>query len=364
VKKNNVHNGSVNPRPQNINDRDNNLTNEFLRNNKETIENISKPVFSQPYVIKTYTSELLKNGYKSEAVQSSIDSETIDAQAEGDSDYEFLKFFNGITYKINYNILFCTKHNRNLFEDPAAKNYLQELITQRYDSSSSVDLESIDINGNNVLIQCKASPVYSSFDILSGIKEITSQKFREKFPQFYEKGYNSLWSRHFMIHTDEISQEERAAFVKYHKLLANTHKVIKEKPAGLVLEDINYDILFVTRRNREIITGEFKEALEHAILNTFFKDKWNHIKINNLQLGRNYVNINISVTGRDNPNKIIYDIKRDAASLLKKKYPEIIKTTSLWTQSYLISTENIPDEIKDNYIAFHKENFTHKLLKK
>lgn len=145
--------------------------------------------------------------------------------------------------------------------------------------------------------------------------------------------------------------------------LDGTRKYIKKKKAHLsvlqgALEKVNYEILFITRRNREILEGELKEYLQNAIFNALKKEKWEGTIVNKLIIGSNYCNISVNIEVNNLPHKLIYDLKRETYTALSKKYPKIIGKTALWTHSYLISMGEIPEEIKIGYTEFHKENYS------
>ena len=115
---------------------------------------------------------------------------------------------------------------------------------------------------------------------------------------------------------------------------------------------IQYHLVWCSKRRKPVLVGEVKERLEQIIRQV--ADELG-IKVLELSINPNHVNLLISAYPTIPVHKIIRRIKGRSSNILRREFPELLKLPSLWTRSYYVSTIGAASkEAVEKYIEAQK----------
>jgi putative transposase len=115
---------------------------------------------------------------------------------------------------------------------------------------------------------------------------------------------------------------------------------------------IQYHLVWCPKRRKPVLVGKVKERLEQIIYQV--ADKLG-IKVLELAINPDHVNLIISAHPTIPVHKIVRRIKGRSSNILRKEFPELLKLPSLWTHSYYVSTVGaVSKEAVEKYIEAQK----------
>jgi putative transposase len=115
---------------------------------------------------------------------------------------------------------------------------------------------------------------------------------------------------------------------------------------------IQYHLVWCPKRRKPVLVGKVKERLEQIIYQV--ADELG-IKVLELAINPDHVNLIISAHPTIPVHKIVRRIKGRSSNILRKEFPELLKLPSLWTHSYYVSTVGaVSKEAVEKYIEAQK----------
>jgi putative transposase len=115
---------------------------------------------------------------------------------------------------------------------------------------------------------------------------------------------------------------------------------------------IHYHLVWCPKRRKPVLVGKVKERLEQIIYQV--ADELG-IKVLELAINPDHVNLIISAYPTIPVHKIVRRIKGRSSNILRKEFPELLKLPSLWTHSYYVSTVGaVSKEAVEKYIEAQK----------
>jgi len=115
---------------------------------------------------------------------------------------------------------------------------------------------------------------------------------------------------------------------------------------------IQYHIVWCSKRRKPILVGEVKDRLEQIIRKVAEEIG---IKVLELSINPNHVNLLISAYPTIAVHKIVRRIKGRISNILRREFHELLKLPSLWTRSYYVSTVGaVSKEAIEKYIEAQK----------
>ncbi|TDA26374.1 MAG: IS200/IS605 family transposase [Archaeoglobi archaeon] len=115
---------------------------------------------------------------------------------------------------------------------------------------------------------------------------------------------------------------------------------------------IQYHLVWCPKRRKPVLVGKVKERLEQIIYQV--ADELG-IKVLELAINPDHVNLIISAHPTIPVHKIVRRIKGKSSNILRKEFPELLKLPSLWTHSYYVSTVGaVSKEAVEKYIEAQK----------
>jgi putative transposase len=115
---------------------------------------------------------------------------------------------------------------------------------------------------------------------------------------------------------------------------------------------IQYHLVWCPKRRKPVLVGKVKEKLEQIIYQV--ADELG-IKVLELAINPDHVNLIISAHPTIPVHKIVRRIKGRSSNILRKEFPELLKLPSLWTHSYYVSTVGaVSKETVEKYIEAQK----------
>ncbi|MCC6027633.1 MAG: IS200/IS605 family transposase [Archaeoglobus sp.] len=115
---------------------------------------------------------------------------------------------------------------------------------------------------------------------------------------------------------------------------------------------IQYHLVWCPKRRKPVLVGKVKERLEQIIYQV--ADELG-IKVLELAINPDHVNLIISAYPTIPVHKIVRRIKGRSSNILRKEFPELLKLPSLWTHSYYVSTVGaVSKEAVEKYIEAQK----------
>jgi REP element-mobilizing transposase RayT len=252
--------------------------------------------------------------------------------------------------EIYYNFLFQTKQSKELFRDDL-KDRVETLISMSINNLSDLKLVDLIIYQDSILVSVKANTSHSANEIANHIKKFVHNSIKND-PDFKLKDW--LWAKSIMLYTKKIPDEQMKLFRNYME----TYLKESTPPKSLVMSDIDYNFVFVTRRNRSLFDNKrISKRLEEVIRETC---KENEIQLKKIVIEPNYCYIYLKSNANLSPQKIMGFIKRKSASIITNEFPDIVKSTAVWSNSFLVTSKplNLEAEIIEDYIKYHKERFS------
>ncbi len=120
----------------------------------------------------------------------------------------------GIIAHITYIFVFCTRYRRKIFSIPGIRERFVSLTGEAC-SGIKADILDIKCEGEHVYIEVSAQPGSSPNVIVRTIKAHTSSALRSESKEL--SAMTSLWTRAYMVSTDEINETDIESFVSRQK---------------------------------------------------------------------------------------------------------------------------------------------------
>ncbi|MGL5797139.1 MAG: IS200/IS605 family transposase [Cetobacterium sp.] len=99
---------------------------------------------------------------------------------------------------------------------------------------------------------------------------------------------------------------------------------------------INYHFVFCPRYRRKIFDNSKKEdVFKKTVIEVAEK---NDIKILAIECDRDHAHIFVNALPKFSPSDIMKILKGNTSIVLRKEFPLLLKSPSLWTRSYFVST--------------------------
>lgn len=116
---------------------------------------------------------------------------------------------------------------------------------------------------------------------------------------------------------------------------------------------LNYHFVFCPKYRRKVFNIEgFEDRFKQLAVETC---KRNGIRILAMECHIDHVHLFVSADPILSPADIMRIIKTNTSRVLLKEFSNIIKTNSLWTRSYFVSTAgNVSSEIIQQYVESQK----------
>lgn len=114
---------------------------------------------------------------------------------------------------------------------------------------------------------------------------------------------------------------------------------------------LHYTIVWCTKFCRRVLVADISERVD-SILRPLVAEVGGEVR--NLVIFPNYIRLDVVLhTPNLAPAQLIYHLKRTTSRIVCLEYPSVQRRLkSLWTRSYLISTEaNLPEEQIMRYVA-------------
>lgn len=122
----------------------------------------------------------------------------------------------------------------------------------------------------------------------------------------------------------------------------------------LIYSNINYHVVFCPRFRRQIFKNlELRTRFKEIATNTC---NVNDITLNKVEFGMDYVLLNITALPNHTPTKIIRVIKESTGNILISEFEELRHMQNLWTNNFLIKTEQITTDELTSFVASQKKN--------
>jgi putative transposase len=111
-------------------------------------------------------------------------------------------------------------------------------------------------------------------------------------------------------------------------------------------------VVFCTKYCKPVLENKVKDVLNEVIIEVAKKHSW---IIHKLEINSYYVYLHIQFSPRISIHRVIKTIKSKSSNVLRKTFKELVtKMPSIWTRSYLVSTENLDSKIVEEYIKRQK----------
>lgn len=115
-------------------------------------------------------------------------------------------------YYLKYHILFCTKYKRKVLTAEILKR-LSDLFDE---SEKNFEIEFYVLSSNQVKITVIAKPEVSPHQIVARLKNYSARILTKEFPEIRTK-LPSLWTRAYIISTEELESKEIENFINRQK---------------------------------------------------------------------------------------------------------------------------------------------------
>jgi putative transposase len=116
--------------------------------------------------------------------------------------------------------------------------------------------------------------------------------------------------------------------------------------------NINYHIVFCPKRRRSILVGDIANDCK-TILHEVANDC--KIKIEAMEVMPDHIHVFVSAHPKISPYLLIKRFKGRASNILRKKYLQLSKLSSLWSGSYYVGTVgNVSESVVKMYIENQK----------
>ncbi|MGL4988194.1 MAG: IS200/IS605 family transposase [Cetobacterium sp.] len=99
---------------------------------------------------------------------------------------------------------------------------------------------------------------------------------------------------------------------------------------------INYHFVFCPRYRRKIFdNSKIEDVFKKTVIEVAEK---NDIKILAIECDRDHAHIFVNALPKFSPSDIMKILKGNTSIVLRKEFPLLLKSPSLWTRSYFVST--------------------------
>jgi putative transposase len=111
-------------------------------------------------------------------------------------------------------------------------------------------------------------------------------------------------------------------------------------------------VIFCTKYCKPVLENEIKDILHKTILGLINERFW---EIYEIEIHPYYVFLHLQFNPKTSIHRVIKAIKSRTSNVLRKKFPELVtRMPSLWTRSYLVSTEKLDEQIIKKYLEEQK----------
>jgi putative transposase len=117
---------------------------------------------------------------------------------------------------------------------------------------------------------------------------------------------------------------------------------------------MNFHFVWIPRRRRKVLVGEVATRLEEVI-----KEASSELSLNILamEIMPDHVHLFVSCPPSIAADQIMFRIKGRSSRVLRKEFPHLLKTPSMWTRSYFVSTAgDVSTETIKRYIAEQRKD--------
>ena len=115
---------------------------------------------------------------------------------------------------------------------------------------------------------------------------------------------------------------------------------------------VAYHIVWCPRRRKPVLIGDIAKDLRKLIETKCDDNGW---EILDLKIAPEHVHLFVRVFPTTPALFVVNQCKGASSGILRSKYPDLMKIPSLWTSSYLASTENsVPQELIQKFIEIQK----------
>ncbi len=130
------------------------------------------------------------------------------------------------------------------------------------------------------------------------------------------------------------------------------------RPPGYRYDDgrlslLRYHLVWVVRRRRPVLAGQVAERLEGLLRQCAAELD---LEILRLAIDPDHVHLQVAATPELAPSQIVYRLKAASAAALRSEFPDLRKLPSMWTGSYLVSSDKeLAREDIDGYVQAHNK---------
>ena len=116
---------------------------------------------------------------------------------------------------------------------------------------------------------------------------------------------------------------------------------------------LRYHLVWVVRRRRAALVGQVAARLEEVLRQTAMELD---LEILRLNIYADHVHMQVTATPELSPSQIVYRVKVATAAVLRSEFTELRKLPSMWTGSYLVSSDReLALEDIDKYVQAHNK---------
>lgn len=117
---------------------------------------------------------------------------------------------------------------------------------------------------------------------------------------------------------------------------------------------INYHFVFCPRYRRKIFdNSKIEDVFKKTVIEVAEK---NDIKILAIECDRDHAHIFVNALPKFSPSDIMKILKGNTSIVLRKEFPLLLKSPSLWTRSYFVSTAgSVSSDTIKRYVESQKK---------
>lgn len=117
---------------------------------------------------------------------------------------------------------------------------------------------------------------------------------------------------------------------------------------------INYHFVFCPRYRRKIFdNSKVEDVFKKTVIEVAEK---NDIKILAIECDRDHAHIFVNALPKFSPSDIMKILKGNTSIVLRKEFPLLLKSPSLWTRSYFVSTAgSVSSDTIKRYVESQKK---------
>ena len=135
----------------------------------------------------------------------------------------------------------------------------------------------------------------------------------------------------------------------YNKPMNTFNDFIERKQ---IISNVHYTFVFCPRYRRKIFNDD---KVVHAF-KTMVRGICQNLDVScvSIRCESDYTVIQVRAISTISPHNIITKIKGGTSASIRDDFPDLSHLTSLWTRNYLVSTEDVTDEMIDTYVSQQK----------